>query len=229
MRLKSIKIQMSLLTSLQATQALRWNVDNLHALQSHTLQRHDTVFAHIHRMTATFLHMRCNSYTLHIHIAKTQLSFCTFTRLHDAVNRSIFHFIRLIYMHCNHIHCKDTTQSLLIYTEQQQRLCAHAATNIQHSRSYCKDMIQLLRTYTLMQCSKSIDFSVFWAIYMHRKYIHCKDMTQSLLIYTEQQQRFCTCIATNIRHSHSHCKGMIQLLRTYTFVQCSKSIDFSIF
>ena len=36
-------------------------------------------------------------------------------------------------MHCNHIHCKDTTQSLLIYTEQQQRLCAHAATNIWHS------------------------------------------------------------------------------------------------
>ncbi len=27
MRLKRIKIQMSLLTSLQATQALRWNVD----------------------------------------------------------------------------------------------------------------------------------------------------------------------------------------------------------
>ncbi len=162
---------MSLLTSLQATQALRWNVDNLHALQSHTLQRHDTVFAHIHRMTATFLHMRCNSYTLHIHIAKTRLSFCTFTRLHDAVNRSIFHFIRLIYMHCNHIHCKDTTQSLLIYTEQQQRLCAHAATNIQHSHSYCKDMIQLLRTYTFVQCSKSINFSIFWSIYMRRKYI----------------------------------------------------------
>ncbi len=112
---------------------------NLHASQSHTLQRHDTVFAHIHRMTATSLRTRCNSYTSHTHTAKTRLSFCTFTRLRDAVNRSIFHFIRSIYMHRNHIHCKDTTQSLLIYTERQQRLCAHAATNIQHSHSYCED------------------------------------------------------------------------------------------
>ncbi len=38
---------------------------NVYALQSHTLQRHDTVFAHIHRTTATSLHMRCNSYTSH--------------------------------------------------------------------------------------------------------------------------------------------------------------------
>ncbi len=80
-----------------------------------------------------------------------------------------------------------------------------------------------------MQCSKLIDFSIFWAIYMHRKYIHCEDTTQSLLIYTEWQQRLCAHAATNIQHSHSHCKGTTQLLRTYTSVQCSKSIDFSIF
>ena len=132
-------------------------------------------------------------------------------------------------MRRNHIHCKDTTQSLLIYTEQQQRLCAHAATNIRHSHSHCKDMTQLLRIYTSMQCSKSIDFSVFWAIYMRRKYIHCKDTTQSLLIYTERQQRLCAHAAINIRHSHSHCKGTTQLLHIYTSVQRNKSIDFSIF
>ncbi len=40
---------------------------DLHALQSHTLQRHDIVFAHIHRTTATSLCMRCNSYTSHTH------------------------------------------------------------------------------------------------------------------------------------------------------------------
>ncbi len=118
------------------------------------------------------------------------------------------------------------TQSLLIYTERQQRLCAYAATNIRHSHSYCKGTIQPLHIYTLMQCSKSIDFSIFWAIYMRRKYIHCKDMTQSLLIYTEQQQRLCTHAATNIRHSHSYCEDMIQLLRIYTSVQRSKLIDF---
>ncbi len=33
---------------------------NLHASQSHILQRHDTVFAHIHRTTATSLRTRCN-------------------------------------------------------------------------------------------------------------------------------------------------------------------------
>jgi hypothetical protein len=111
-------------------------------------------------------------YNIHIYTAKTRLSFCTFTRLHDAVNRSIFCFIRLIYMHRNHIHCKDTTQFLLIYTERQQRLCARAATNIRHSHSHYEDTTQLLRTYTSVWRSKLIDFSIFWSIYMRRKYIN---------------------------------------------------------
>jgi len=34
---------------------LLYQID-LHALQSHTLQKHDTVFTHIHRTTATSLH-----------------------------------------------------------------------------------------------------------------------------------------------------------------------------
>ncbi len=74
-------------------------------------------------------------------------------------------------MHRNHIHCKDTTQSLLIYTERQQRLCACVATIIRHSHSYYEDTTQLLRTYTFVWRSKSIDFSIFWSIYMRRKYI----------------------------------------------------------
>ncbi len=41
---------------------LPYQID-LHASQSHTLWRHDTIFAHIHRTTATSLRMRCNSYT----------------------------------------------------------------------------------------------------------------------------------------------------------------------
>ncbi len=104
-------------------------------------------------------------------IAKTQLSFCASTCLHDAANRSVFRFIRSIYMHRNHIHCEDTTQSLLIYTERQQRLCACAATHIHHTHTHCEGMIQLLHIYTLAWCSKSIDFSIFWSIYMRRKYI----------------------------------------------------------
>ena len=51
-------------------------------------------------------------------------------------------------------------------------------------------------------------------------------MTQSLLIYTEQQQRLCACVATHIHHTHTYCKDMTQLLRIYTSVQRSKLIDF---
>ena len=45
---------------------LLYQID-LHASQSHTLRKHNTVFAHIYRMTATFLRTCCNSYTSHIH------------------------------------------------------------------------------------------------------------------------------------------------------------------
>jgi len=109
-------------------------------------------------------------YITHTNIAKTRLSFCASTRLHDAVNRSIFRIIRSIYMHRKHIHCKDTTQSLLIYTEQQQRLCARAATHIRHSHSHCKGTIQLLHTYTSVRRSKSIDFD--FLINLHASQIH---------------------------------------------------------
>ncbi len=97
-------------------------------------------------------------YVTHTYIAKTRLSFCTSTDLRDAVNQSIFRFIRSIYMHRNHIHDEDTTQSLLIYTEQQQRLCARAATHIRHSQSHCEGTTQLLRAYTSVRRSKSINF-----------------------------------------------------------------------
>ncbi len=92
---------------------------------------------------------------------RARLSFCAFTRLHDAVNRLIFRFIKSIYMHRNHIYCKDMTQFLLIYTERQQHLCALAATNIQHSHNHCKDTTQLLHIYTLAWCSKLINFSIY--------------------------------------------------------------------
>ena len=137
---------------------LLYQID-LHASQSYT-QNNSNVFAHALQLI----------YITHIHIAKTQLSFCTSTHLCDAVNQSIFRFIKLMYMHCNHIHCKDTTQSLLIYTEQQQRLCAWAATNIRHSHSHCEGTTQLLRTYTSVQRSKLIDFD--FLIDLHASQIH---------------------------------------------------------
>ncbi len=168
-------------------------------------------------------------YDIHTYIAKTRLSFCTSTCLQNAVNQSIFCFIRSIYMHRNHIHCKDMTQSLLIYTEWQQRLCAHAATHIHHTHTHTHTAKTRLSFYTSTRSHDAVNRSIFRIIrsnYMHRKHIHCKDTTQSLLIYTERQQRLCTRAATNIQHLHSHCEGTTQLLRTYTSVRRSKSIDF---
>jgi len=109
-------------------------------------------------LTARYLHVEL-IYDIHTYIAKTWFSFCTSTRLHDAVNWSIFCFIRSMYMYRNHIHCEDTIQSLLIYIERQQRFCAHAATHIHHTHIHCKDTTQLLRIYMLAWCSKLIDFS----------------------------------------------------------------------
>jgi len=100
-------------------------------------------------------------------------------------------------------------------------------THIQHIHIYCEGTTQLLRTYTSTQCSKSIDFSIFWLIYMRRKYIHCKDITQSLLIYTERQQQLYAYAATHIHHTHIHCKDTTQLLHIYMLAWCSKLNDFS--
>ncbi len=73
-------------------------------------------------------------------------------------------------MHRNHIHCEDTTQSLLIYTERQQRLCARAATHIRHTHIHCEGTTQLLRTYTSVRRSKSIDSG--FLIDLHASQIH---------------------------------------------------------
>ncbi len=118
-----------------------------HSLCLYT-QNNSNVFAHALQLI----------YITYTYIAKTWLSFCASTDLRDVVNWSIFQFIRLIYMHCNHIHCKDTAQSLLIYTEWQQRLCVHAATHIHHTHTHCEDTTQLLHIYTSVQRSKLINF-----------------------------------------------------------------------
>ncbi len=148
-----------------------------HSLCLYT-QNDSNVFAHTLQLI----------YITHTHIAKTWLSFCAYTHLCDAVNQSISIFWS-IYMHHKHIHCKDMTQSLLIYTERQQRLCAHAATNIRHSHSHCKGMIQLLRIYTSVQCSKSIDFSIFWSIYMRHKYVNQNSSSSFSWVIIQRTQK----------------------------------------
>ena len=136
---------------------------NLHALQIYTLQKHDivSVCSYTQNNSNVFAYTLQLIYIIYTYIAKTWLSFCAFTCSYDAVNQSIFRFIKSMYMHCNHIHCKNMTQSLLIYTERQQHLCAYAATHIHHIHIYCEDTTQLLHIYMLVWCSKLIDFSLY--------------------------------------------------------------------
>ena len=158
--------------------AIIYTAKTWHSFCSYT-QNDSNIFAHSLQLI----------YNIHIIIAKTRLSFCTSTRLRDAVNWSIFRFIRLIYMHCNHIHCENKTQSLLIYTEWQQRLCAYVATHIRHTHIHCKDTIQLLCIYTLAWCSKSIGFSIFWSIYMRCKYINQSSSSSFSWVIIQRTQK----------------------------------------
>ena len=61
---------------------LLYQID-LHASQSHTWWRYNTVFAHIHRTTATSLCIRCNSYTSHTYTLQRHDS--AFAHIHICV------------------------------------------------------------------------------------------------------------------------------------------------
>ncbi len=68
-------------TSVQRSKLIDFDfLIDLHALQIHTLWKHDTVFAYIHRTTATSLRTRCNSYTSHTHTLQRHDS--AFAHLH---------------------------------------------------------------------------------------------------------------------------------------------------
>ncbi len=142
-------------------------------------------------------------YITYTYIMKTRFSFCASTRSQDAVNRWVFCIIRSIYMHRNHIHCKDTTQSLLIYTEQQQRLCTHAATHIRHTHTHCKDTTQLLHIYTLAWCSKSIDFS-HYQIDLHESQSHTLQRHDIVFAHIHRTTATSWCTRCNSYMSHTH-------------------------
>ena len=171
---------------------------------------------HIHRMTTTSLHTCYSLYNIHTYTAKAQLSFCAHTDRCDAVNRLISRIFRSIYTQRNHTQSSNSA----LFTRW---------THIWYTHIYCEGTTQLCTSTRLHDAVNQSIFRFIRLMYMHCNYIHCKDTTQSLLIYTERQQRLCACAATNIQHSHSHCKDTIQLLRIYTSVQRSKSIDFSHF
>ncbi len=139
-----------------------------------------------------------NTYT-----AKARFSFCASTRLRNAVNRSSFRFIRSMYMHRNHIHCEDTIQSLLKYTERQQRLCARAATHIRHTHTYCKGTTQLLRIYTLAWCSKSIGFS-HYQVDLHASQAHTLQRHNTIFVHIHRTTVTSLRTRCNSYTSHTH-------------------------
>ena len=107
-----------------------------------------------------------------------------------------------MYMHCNHIHCEDITQSLLIYTEQQQRLCAYAATHIHHTHIHCKGTTQLLHIYMLMQRSKSIDFD--FLIDLHALQIHTLQRHDTVFAHIHRTTATSLRTRCNSYTSHTH-------------------------
>ncbi len=104
--------------------------------------------AYTQKNSNVFAYMLQLIYNIHIHIAKTRLSFCAHKDRHDAVNQSIFRIFRSIYKQRNHIQSSNS----VLFT---------CWTHIQHIHIYCEDMIQLLRIYTSAWCSKSIDFLLY--------------------------------------------------------------------
>jgi len=163
-----------------------------HSLCSYT-QNDSNVSAHVLQLI----------YITHTYIAKARLSFCASTNLRDAVNRSIFRFIKSIYMHRNHIHCKDMIQSLLIYIKQQQRLCAYAATHIHHTYIHCEDTTQLLHTYTFVQRSKSIDSNFLVNLHASQSHTLQRHNTVFAHIYRTTATSLRTCCNSYTSHTYT--------------------------
>ncbi len=82
----------------------------LDTLSSHTVEKQDNnnavvdalKLAHTQKNSNVFAYMLQLIYNIHIHTAKTWLSFCAYTDRCNAVNRSIFRIFRSIYTQRNH-------------------------------------------------------------------------------------------------------------------------------
>ncbi len=110
---------------------------NLHALQSHTLQRHDTVFAHIHRTTATSLRMRCNSYTSHTYILQRHNS--AFMHIHICVTvwcSKLISFDFLIDLHALQSHTLQRHDIIFAYIHRTTATSLRMRCNSYTSHTY---------------------------------------------------------------------------------------------
>jgi len=146
--------------------------------------------------------------TIHTVIMKTRLSFCTYTHQCNAVNQSIFRFSERFTCVAN-TYIAKTWHSFCSYTQNNSNVFVHMLQLIYNIHTVIAKTWLSFCIYTHLCNAVNQLISIFWSIYTHCNHIHCKDMTQSLLIYTEWQQRLCACAATNIQHSHSYYKSMI--------------------
>ncbi len=137
-------------------------------LSLHTVKKRDNnnviinmlKLVHTQKNSNIFAYMLQLIYNVYTYIAKARLSFCTYTDRRDAVNQSVFRIFRSIYTQRNH---KQSSNSAL-FTHW---------THIWYIHIYCEGIIQLLRTYRQMWCSKSIDFSHF-QVDLHAAQSHTK-------------------------------------------------------
>ncbi len=113
--------------------------------------------AYTQKNSNVFVYMLQLIYNIYIYTAKARFSFCAHTDRRDAVNWSVFRIFRPIYTQRNHTQSSNSA----LFTRW---------THIQYTHIYCEGMIQLLRTYTSVQRSKSINFD--FLINLHASQIH---------------------------------------------------------
>ena len=152
---------------------------------------------------------------------------CLSEELNNLIN--IDRAVTALYSYVEFTHSLQRIEAC-IYTEEQQHFCIHAAIHIQHIHIYCKGTTQLLCIYRQTWCSKSIDFSLY-QINLHASQSHIQWRHDTVFAHIHKMT------ATSLRmrcnsytsHTHTHCKDMTQLLHIYTFMWCSKLIDFSLY
>jgi len=146
--------------------------------------------AHIQNDSNVFAYMLQLIYNIYTYTAKTRFSFCAYTDRCDAVNRSIFRTFRPIYMQRNHTQSSNSA----LFTRW---------VHIQHTHIYYEGKIQLLRIYTSVWCSKSIDFSLY-QINVHASQSHTLRRHDTIFAHIHRTTATSLRMRCNSYTSHTH-------------------------
>ncbi len=167
-------------------------------LSSYTVEKWDNnnavvdalKLAHTQKNSNVFAYMLQLIYDIYIHTAKARLSFCAHTDRCDAVNRLIFRIFRPIYTQRNH-------------TQSSNSALFTCWAHIWYTHTYYEDMIQLLRIYRLVQCSKSIDFSLY-QIDLHASQSHTLQRHDTVFAHIHKTTATSLCTRCNSYTSHTY-------------------------